>query len=94
MQDLCIWLGYLDSNQGVTESKSVALPLGYSPIVILVFVVTKLIIQTIQILFNRACGLSLNHLIVANSTAILDIPSLFLEVKGDTTFISTEHHIM
>ncbi len=25
------WLGYLDSNQGVTESKSVALPLGYTP---------------------------------------------------------------
>jgi hypothetical protein len=25
------WLGYLDSNQGMTESKSVALPLGYSP---------------------------------------------------------------
>jgi hypothetical protein len=27
-----IWLGYLDSNQGITESKSVALPLGYSPL--------------------------------------------------------------
>ena len=27
------WLGYLDSNQGMTESKSVALPLGYSPII-------------------------------------------------------------
>jgi hypothetical protein len=26
------WLGYLDSNQGMTESKSVALPLGYNPI--------------------------------------------------------------
>src|SRR6056297_4301307 len=26
------WLGYLDSNQGMTESKSVALPLGYTPI--------------------------------------------------------------
>ena len=25
------WLGYLDSNQGMTESKSVALPLGYTP---------------------------------------------------------------
>ncbi len=25
------WLGYLGSNQGMTESKSVALPLGYSP---------------------------------------------------------------
>ena len=27
------WLGYLDSNQGMTESKSVALPLGYTPTV-------------------------------------------------------------
>ncbi len=27
------WLGYLDSNQGMTESKSVALPLGYSPLI-------------------------------------------------------------
>ena len=27
------WLGYLDSNQGMTESKSVALPLGDSPII-------------------------------------------------------------
>ena len=27
-----IWLGYLDSNQRMTESKSVALPLGYSPL--------------------------------------------------------------
>jgi hypothetical protein len=26
------WLGYLDSNQRMTESKSVALPLGYNPI--------------------------------------------------------------
>ena len=25
------WLGYLDSNQGMTESKSVALPLGDTP---------------------------------------------------------------
>ena len=26
------WLGYQDSNLGMTESKSVALPLGYTPI--------------------------------------------------------------
>ncbi len=26
------WLGWLDSNQRMTESKSVALPLGYTPI--------------------------------------------------------------
>lgn len=26
------WLGWLDSDQRMTESKSVALPLGYSPI--------------------------------------------------------------
>ena len=32
MAHLIKWLGYLDSNQGVTESKSVALPLGYTPI--------------------------------------------------------------
>ena len=25
------WLGYQDSNLGMTESKSVALPLGYTP---------------------------------------------------------------
>ena len=25
------WLGYLDSNQGMTGSKPVALPLGYTP---------------------------------------------------------------
>ncbi len=25
------WLGQLDSNQRITESKSVALPLGYGP---------------------------------------------------------------
>jgi hypothetical protein len=25
------WLARLDSNQGMTESKSVALPLGYGP---------------------------------------------------------------
>jgi hypothetical protein len=25
------WLGWLDSNQRMTESKSVALPLGYTP---------------------------------------------------------------
>ncbi len=27
-----LWLGWLDSNQRMTESKSVALPLGYTPI--------------------------------------------------------------
>src|SRR3954451_6983217 len=27
-----IWLGRLDSNQGMAESKSAALPLGYAPI--------------------------------------------------------------
>ena len=27
------WLGYQDSNLGMTESKSVALPLGYTPII-------------------------------------------------------------
>ena len=26
------WLGRLDSNQGMAESKSAALPLGYAPI--------------------------------------------------------------
>jgi hypothetical protein len=26
-----IWLGRLDSNQGMAESKSAALPLGYAP---------------------------------------------------------------
>ena len=27
-----VWLGWLDSDQRMTESKSVALPLGYTPI--------------------------------------------------------------
>lgn len=27
-----VWLGWLDLNQRMTESKSVALPLGYTPI--------------------------------------------------------------
>jgi hypothetical protein len=27
-----LWLGWLDLNQRMTESKSVALPLGYTPI--------------------------------------------------------------
>jgi hypothetical protein len=27
------WLGRLDSNQGMAESKSAALPLGYAPVV-------------------------------------------------------------
>ena len=31
------WLGYLDSNQGMTESKSVALPLGYTPTMEMIF---------------------------------------------------------
>ena len=26
-----VWLGWLDSDQRMTESKSVALPLGYTP---------------------------------------------------------------
>jgi hypothetical protein len=28
---MVIWLGWLDSNQRMVESKSTALPLGYSP---------------------------------------------------------------
>ncbi len=31
------WLGNLDSNQGMTESKSVALPLGYTPIILIFY---------------------------------------------------------
>ena len=31
-QSILSWLGWLDSNQRMTESKSVALPLGYTPI--------------------------------------------------------------
>jgi hypothetical protein len=27
-----VWLGRLDSNQGMAESKSAALPLGYAPL--------------------------------------------------------------
>jgi hypothetical protein len=37
-RNLCVealdWLGWLDSNQRITESKSVALPLGDTPILI------------------------------------------------------------
>ena len=32
IRQLFKWLARLDSNQGMTESKSVALPLGYGPI--------------------------------------------------------------
>ena len=32
---LCFWLGWRDSNPRMTESKSVALPLGDSPIYLL-----------------------------------------------------------
>ena len=31
-RDRIVWLGRLDSNQGMAESKSAALPLGYAPI--------------------------------------------------------------
>ena len=36
------WLGNLDSNQGMTESKSVALPLGYTPIIKLLNIMGRL----------------------------------------------------
>ena len=39
---IVIWLGYLDSNQEMTESESVALPFGYTPIERIVFLTKKM----------------------------------------------------
>ena len=33
MCDFFMWLGYLGSNQGMSESEADALPLGYTPII-------------------------------------------------------------
>ncbi|GEM_PF-1892736 len=40
-QSIPTWLGWLDSNQRMTESKSVALPLGYTPIILFYCLIPK-----------------------------------------------------